>query len=137
VRIGFHFRREEICKERVLIEVKKLLCVDDSTEMLNFLVEFLESEFVIVGTLSSGSSVVAAAANLNPDIILLDVDLGDTNGFLVAEQLRRSGCRAKIVFLSVHTSLDFIEAAKALGAAAYVPKSQIGTDLVKTLHNVM
>jgi DNA-binding NarL/FixJ family response regulator len=117
-------------------EVKKLLCVDDSTDMLNSLVEFLESEFLIVGAISSGSLVVAAAATLNPDIILLDVDLGDTNGFLVAEQLKSSGCCAKIVFLSVHDSIDFREAAEALGAAAYVSKSQIDRDLVKTLRRV-
>ena len=117
--------------------MKKLLCVDDNTEMLNFLVEFLGSEFAIVGTLSSGSSVVAAAASLDPDIILLDVDLGDTNGFLVAEQLRDSGCRAKFVFLSVYTSLDFIEAAEALGAAGYVSKTQIATDLIETLRRVV
>lgn len=116
--------------------MKKLLCVDDNTEMLDFLVDFLEPEFAIVGTLSSGSSVVAAAARLNPDIILLDVDLGDTNGFLVAEQLRNSGCGARIVFLSVHDSDAFIEAAKAIGAAGYVSKSQIDRDLVKTLHSV-
>jgi DNA-binding NarL/FixJ family response regulator len=119
-----------------LVEVKKLLCVDDNTEMLNFLVEFLESDFVIVGALSSGSSVVATAMSLNPDIILLDVDLGDTNGFLVAEQLQSSGCRAKIVFLSVHTSPDFIKTAKTLGAAGYVSKAQIARDLVKMLHGV-
>ena len=117
--------------------MKKLLCVDDSVEMLNILVEFLESDFSIVGTLSSGLSVVDTAARLNPDIILLDVDLGDTNGFLVAEQLRRSGCPAKIVFLSVHESRDFIEAAEALGAAGYVSKAQIDRDLVKTLRSVM
>jgi DNA-binding NarL/FixJ family response regulator len=120
-----------------LVEVKKLLCVDDSVEMLNILVEFLESDFSIVGTLSSGSSVVATAARLNPDIILLDVDLGDMNGFHVAEQLRSSGCRARIVFLSVHESRDFIEAAEALGAAGYVSKSQIDRDLLKTLRSVM
>ena len=120
----------------MLVEVKSLLCVDDSTEMLNFLVEFLEPEFRVVGTVSSGSSVVAAAASLDPDIILLDVGLGDTNGFLVAQQLQNSGCSAKIVFFSVHDSHDFIEAAKAIGAAGYVSKSQIERDLVKTLHSV-
>jgi DNA-binding NarL/FixJ family response regulator len=120
-----------------LIEVKKLLCVDDNTEMLNFLVEFLGSEFAIVGTLSSGSSVVAAAASLDPDIILLDIDLGDTNGFSVAEQLRDSGCRAKFVFLSVYTSVDFIEAAEALGAAGYVSKTQIATHLIETLRRAV
>jgi len=117
--------------------VKSLLCVDDSAEMLNFLVEFLESEFRIVGTLSSGSQVVATATSLDPDIILLDIDLGDTNGFLVAEQLRNAGCRAKIVFLSVYESVDFIMAAEALGAAGYVSKAQISRDLVKTLRSVM
>lgn len=117
--------------------MKKLLCVDDNPEMLTFLIEFLESEFLIVGTLSSGSSVVAAAASLSPDVILMDVDLGDTNGFDVAEQLRSAGSLAKIVFLSVYTSRDFIEAAEALGAAAYLSKTQIATDLVETLHRVM
>jgi DNA-binding NarL/FixJ family response regulator len=116
--------------------VKKLLCVDDNPEMLTFLIEFLESEFLIVGTLSCGSSVVAAAASLSPDIILMDVDLGDTNGFDVAEQLRSAGSVAKIVFLSVYTSRDFIEAAEAYGAP-YLSKTQIASDLVKTLHGVM
>jgi len=120
-----------------LIKVKSLLCVDDSTEMLNFLVEFLEPEFRVVGTVSSGSSVVAAAASLDPDIILLDVGLGDTNGFLVAEQLRSSGSRAKIVFLSVYESPDFIEAAEALGVAGYVSKAQIDRDLLNILRSVM
>ena len=126
----------EICRKRVLAEVKKLLCVDDSAEMLSFLVDFLASDFSIVGTLSSGSSVIATAARLNPDIILLDVDLGDTNGFHVAEQLRGSGCPARIVFLSVHESPDFVEEADALGAAGYVSKAQIDRDLVKTLRNI-
>jgi DNA-binding NarL/FixJ family response regulator len=120
-----------------MVVVKKLLCVDDNTEILNFLVKFLESEFMIVGTLNSGSSVVSTAASLNPDIILLDIDLGDTNGFLIAKQLKSAGSRAKIVFLSVHKGPDFVEAAEALGAAGYVSKSEIDRDLVKTLRSVV
>jgi two-component system, NarL family, nitrate/nitrite response regulator NarP len=123
----------EALGKRAWIGVKKLLCVDDSSEMLALLVDFLEPEFEVVGALTSGSSVVAAAASLKPDIILLDLDLGDGNGFVVARQLRAAGCPAKIVFLSVHESLDFIEAAEAMGAAGYVAKSQIARDLLKTL----
>ena len=74
------------------------------------------------------------AVNFKPDVILLDVDLGDISGFRVAEQLKSSGCPARIVFLSVHESIDFIRAAQDLGAAGYVFKSQITRDLVKTLH---
>ena len=114
--------------------MKRLLCVDDSPDMLEILVDLLHPQFTIVGTLSSGASVLEKTTTLNPDIILLDVDLGDISGFAVAEQLRSSGCPASIVFLSVHESIDFIRAAKDLGAAGYVCKSQITRDLVKTLH---
>jgi len=103
--------------------------------MLEILVELLQRQFTIVGTLSSGTSVLEEATTLNPDIILLDVDLGEISGFTVAEQLRSSGCPASVVFLSVHESIDFIRAAKDLGAAGYVCKSQITRDLVKTLHS--
>jgi DNA-binding NarL/FixJ family response regulator len=114
--------------------VKRLLCIDDSPEMLEILVDLLQWEFLVVGTLSSGSLAVDQAATFKPDVILLDVDLGDMSGFRVAAQLRSSGCRARIVFLSVHESVDFIRAAQDLGAAGYVFKSQITRDLVKTLH---
>jgi DNA-binding NarL/FixJ family response regulator len=102
--------------------------------MLEILVDLLQPQFTIVGTLTSGASVLEEATTLNADIILLDVDLGDISGFAVADQLRSSGCPARIVFLSVHESIDFIRAAKDLGAAGYVCKSQITRDLVKTLH---
>jgi DNA-binding NarL/FixJ family response regulator len=51
-------------------------------------------------------------------LILLDIDLGDMSGFVVADKLRSTECRARIVFLSVHESIDFIRAAQDLGAAA-------------------
>ena len=117
--------------------MKRLLCVDDSPEMLDALVEMLRAEFILVGALTSASSAMAEAANLNPDIILLDVDLGDASGFVVAEYLRNSGCLAKVVFLSVHESKEFVEAAKDVGAAGYVFKSQMDRDLMRMLHSAV
>ena len=61
--------------------MKRLLCVDDSPDMLEILVDLLRPQFTIVGTLSSGASVLEEATALNADIILLDVDLGDISGF--------------------------------------------------------
>ena len=66
------------------------------------LIDMLHTEFIIVGALGTGSSVLAEVTNLKPDIILLDIDLGDITGFAVAEHLRCAGCPAKVVFLSVH-----------------------------------
>lgn len=114
--------------------MKRLLCVDDSPELLDIVADLLQYDFMIVGKLSSGSAALAETANLHPDIILLDVDLGDMTGFQVAEQLRTAGCLSSIVFLSVHEGIDFTQAARDLGAAGYVFKSQIDRDLVNTLH---
>jgi DNA-binding NarL/FixJ family response regulator len=58
----------------------------------------------------------------------MDVDLGDMSGFLVAEQLKSTDCSAKIVFLSIHESMDFIRASQDLGAAGYVFKSHLRPD---------
>ena len=104
--------------------MKRLLCVDDSPEMLDALVDMLRAEFIVVGALTSASSAMAEAANLRPDIILLDLDLGDASGFVVAEELRRAGCPAKIVFLSVHERIEFVDAAREIGASGYIFKSQ-------------
>jgi CheY-like chemotaxis protein len=114
-----------------------VLCVDDSPEMLRLLVEILEPEFTIIGTLSCASLAIEKARELQPDIILLDIDLGDTNGFSLAGELRSAGCQAKIVFLSVHESIEFTMAAQALGAAGYVFKSQIPGALTKTLQSLV
>ena len=114
----------------------RLLLADDSRDLLETLVEILRRDFTIVGTLYSGASVLEQAAALNPDIILLDVSLGDTTGFLVAQRLIKSGCQAKIVFLSVHEGFHFVRAALDLGAMGYVFKSRINQDLVNALRKV-
>jgi CheY-like chemotaxis protein len=130
-------KRGDIPCSKARLEAKTLLCIDDSPEMLNLLAEILEPEFKILGTLSCALLAIDKAKELQPDIILLDIDLGDTNGFSVAARLRSAGCQAKIVFLSVHEAIEFTKAAEELGAAGYVFKSQIVRDLLKTLRTVV
>ena len=114
----------------------RLLLADDSRDLLETLVEILRRDFAIVGTLSSGASVLEQAAALKPDIILLDVSLGDMTGFCVAQNLIKAQSPAKIVFLSVHEGFHFVRAALDLGASGYVFKSRINQDLVKALRAV-
>ena len=123
------------CSATRSLEVIKILCVDDSREMLDILVEMLNPGFLVVGALTSGAAVLAQVGALKPDIILLDIDLGDMNGFLLAERLRDMECRAKIVFVSAHESSPFVKAAHDAGAA-FVGKSQLTRDLVNTLRRV-
>jgi len=114
----------------------RLVLVDNNPAMLETLVEMLQRDFVIAGTFSSGASLLADVGSLNPDIILLDVSLGDMTGFYVAKRLRSIACAAKIIFLSVHDNPDFVRAAFDAGALGYVFKSQVSYDLMDAIEAV-
>lgn len=114
----------------------RILLADDNPEVLDTLVDMLHPSFVVLGALPNGTSLLEQAAVQNPDLIVLDISLGDMTGFEVAKRLRRSGCGAKIVFLTVHENIDFIQAAFDLGAGGYVFKSRIDPDLIEAIHKV-
>jgi DNA-binding NarL/FixJ family response regulator len=116
--------------------VTTLLLADDNPRMLAALVQLLQGEFAIVDALASGEEVLSKSETVSPDIILLDISLGDLTGLQVSDQLKRKGSTSKIVFLSVHENPEFVRAAIETGAFGYVFKSQISRDLVKALHAV-
>jgi DNA-binding NarL/FixJ family response regulator len=59
------------------------------------------------------------------------------NGMQVALRLQEMGCTAKIIFLTIHQDQDYIEAAFSAGAAGYVFKSRIATDLIPAIKGVL
>lgn len=99
--------------------------------------DILQNNFTIAGELRSGASVIDQFQHLQPDVIILDVSLGDMTGFEVARRLKMAGCTAKIMFLTVHENIDFVRAAFNLGASAYIFKSQIDSDLLQALEVVL
>jgi DNA-binding NarL/FixJ family response regulator len=110
-----------------------LLLLDDNPALLETLVEMLAPNHTIVAALSNGVSLLSRISLLDPDILILDISLGDLSGFEVAKCLRdRRNC-AKIMFLSVHEDIDFVAAAFDIGAYAYVFKSRIFQDLTNAI----
>ena len=110
-----------------------LLLADDNPALLLFLVELLQTEYRVVAALPSGTAVLNHIASLHPDIIILDISLGDLSGFEVAKRLKDTGCAAKIIFLTVHEDIDFVTAAFDAGACGYVFKSRVIEDLVNAI----
>src|SRR5437899_743749 len=82
-----------------------LLLVDDNHALLETLIEMLEPAYQVAAALRNGASVVEEVPVLNPDLVILDVSLGDLNGFEVARRLKDIGSTAKIIFLSVHENI--------------------------------
>jgi DNA-binding NarL/FixJ family response regulator len=106
-----------------------VLLVDNNHALLDQLVRMLQPNCKIAATLSCGAMVVDRAAALQPDLIILDISLGDVNGFEVAKRLKSAGCSAKIIFLTLHEDMEFADAAFGLGAWGFIFKSRLTVDL--------
>jgi DNA-binding NarL/FixJ family response regulator len=114
-----------------------LLLLDDNPAMLEMIREVLAANYTVVAALSTGTAVLDQISSLHPDILISDLSLGDISGFEVAKNLRDRGVSTKIIFLSVHEDVDFVDAAFDLGASGYVFKSQVFEDLNRAIAVVL
>ncbi|MGA8878156.1 MAG: response regulator transcription factor [Candidatus Korobacteraceae bacterium] len=114
----------------------RLLLADDNLEILETLVDMLQPAYLVVAALPDGASVLEQAPALNPDLIILDISLGDMAGFEVARRLKKAGVPAKVIFLTVHENIDFVRAAFDVGAVGYVYKSRISSDLIEAIDKI-
>ena len=114
-----------------------ILLADDHAEFLAAVVRHLEPHFEILRTVGDGRMVIAEAARLVPDLIVLDISMPLMNGIEAARQLKVAGSAAKIVFLTVHADLDYVRAALGSGALGYVLKSELASDLLPCLREVL
>lgn len=114
-----------------------VLLADDNAAVLDQVTRALEKDYDIVGAVSLGEAILPECLRLKPDVIVLDISLGDVNGLDVARELRESGNVSKIVFLTVHEDFDFVNAAIGAGAMAYVVKSRLSKDLTSAIDAVL
>jgi len=107
-----------------------ILLADDNRAVLNYVSKMLGKDYQVVGALHDGESVLHDWPRLHPDLIVLDISMGDSNGIEVARRLRNSGCDSQIIFLTIHRDPDFVKAAFAAGGSGYVLKSRMSKDLI-------
>ena len=107
----------------------RILLVDDSTEILDHLSSMLQPEYEVVGKIADGNLVCSGVARLNPDIVTLDISMGERSGIEIALRLREQGYSKEIIFLTVHEDPDFVTAAIGAGGRAYVTKPRMTEDL--------
>ncbi len=116
-----------------------ILLSDDNSGILDHVGKMLQKEknYEVVAAISDGGIVVREYFRLRPDVIILDISMGQLSGFDIARELRDSGCRAKIIFLTVHEDSDYVNAGMGAGGTAYVVKSRLSQDLLSALHAVL
>jgi DNA-binding NarL/FixJ family response regulator len=115
----------------------RILLADDHRPFLNMVEGLLATTYEIVGSVSNGQSLVDAAKRLKPDLIVSDISMPILSGIDASKQLRESGGAAKIIFLTVHSDADFVQTCLAAGAAGYVLKSRIMSDLLHAVQEAL
>lgn len=114
-----------------------VILVDDHPPVLRQIAELLPNRYRIVATSPDGAGLAQTAAECQPNLIVLDMSLPKRSGLAVARELRASGCKARIVFLTAHADHDFAMAAFEAGAMAYVVKMRLALDIVAALDAVL
>jgi DNA-binding NarL/FixJ family response regulator len=106
--------------------VTSVLIVDDHPSFRASARALLESEgFDIVGEAHDGLGAIEAAHELHPDVVLLDVQLPDIDGFEVATRLTGNGAGPTVTLVSSRDGSDFGPLVEASGARGFVPKGDL------------
>ena len=111
----------------------RLLLADDNQDVLSHVSAFLSKDFNVLAAVTDGESALRNYQERKPDALVLDISMGKIGGLEVARLLRKKGCTAPIVFLTVHDEADFVNAALASGGTAYVVKSHLTNDLIPAI----
>ena len=115
----------------------RVVLADDYQPLVARVRETLGEEFEVVATTENGNQAVDAVLRLDPDVLVIDIAMPVLDGLQAAKQLQKLDCQARIVFLTMHKGQDFVTAAFAVGACAYVIKSRLTTDLVRAIREAM
>ncbi len=111
-----------------------VLIVDDHPGFRATARALLEAEgYDVVGEAEDGVSALRSARLLHPELVLLDVQLPDLDGFEVASRLQGNGDAPAVVLTSSRDADDFGSLVAASGARGFVPKAELSGDALATL----
>jgi CheY-like chemotaxis protein len=114
----------------------RCVIVDDNHEFLQTAAGLLErGGITVVGVASNADEALRSAARLRPDVILVDVHLGQENGFKLAERLHRDGGPGGpvVVLTSTQSPQDFTELIENSPAAGFVQKAALSVPAIRGL----
>jgi DNA-binding NarL/FixJ family response regulator len=108
--------------------------VDDNAPFLDAAAVLLEREgLTVVGTASTIAEAVRQVRELRPDIVLVDIALGDESGFDLARRLAEVDGGAAVILISTRDEADFDDLIAATPAVGFVPKSALSADAIQRL----
>jgi DNA-binding NarL/FixJ family response regulator len=116
-------------------ESMRLRCVivDDSSLFLEGAVDLLTREGLdVVGVASSGDEAIRLVTELRPDVTLVDIDLGNEDGFEVAQRLDAiPGASSKVILVSTHAEEDLAQLIERSPALGFIAKTRLSAKAIR------
>jgi CheY-like chemotaxis protein len=109
-------------------ERTRCVLVDDNRDFLDAATRLLEHQGInVVAVATSSAEGLRCVKDLQPDVTLVDIDLGEESGFDLVETLHRNGFAAGVptILISTHAEEDFAELVSASPAVAFIPKAAL------------
>jgi DNA-binding NarL/FixJ family response regulator len=113
----------------------RCLLVDDSPSFLDAASILLERQGLdVCGTASTTAEGLRQAAELRPDVVLVDISLGSESGLDLARRLAGTAApRASVILISTHAEADFADLLEQTPSAGFVAKSELSAAVIRRL----
>jgi DNA-binding NarL/FixJ family response regulator len=114
----------------------RVLLADDHRILREAFTRLLETECDVVGSVADGRALLAAAPELRPDIVILDIAMPLLNGLDAARQLKQEVPKVKVIFLTMSEDPAVAAEAFRAGAAGYLLKHSAASELLQAVREV-
>lgn len=113
----------------------RVLIVDDISETRENVKKLLqfESDVEVVGTASTGKEAIQTSQELNPDVILMDINMPDMDGIAATEIIRSKLPAVQVIILSVQSDQNYMRRAMLAGARDFLTKPPMGDELISAI----
>jgi DNA-binding NarL/FixJ family response regulator len=115
----------------------RVLLADDHALLLGAFEKLLAGDCEVVGQVSDGRALIAAAERLKPDVIVLDISMPLLNGLEAGRQIKQTLRSVKLVFLTMNEDPDLAAEAFRAGASAYLLKRSAASELATAIREAM
>jgi DNA-binding NarL/FixJ family response regulator len=114
----------------------RCVIVDDSPAVLRAATDLLRGQGItVVGVAADGETALSLMRALEPDVMLVDIDLGPESGFDLARRLAEShrGTPSRLILISTHDEADYADLIAASPAIGFLPKSDLSAPAIRGL----
>lgn len=115
----------------------RILIADDHTLVAEACKRLLDSEYDVVGTVTDGRSLVSAAVELRPHLIIVDVSMPLLNGLDAGQQIKELLPSVKLLFLTMNHDADLAAEAFRRGASGYLLKTCAASELTIAVREIL